>query len=148
MTRMTTAHGTPDPTLDGWKPRALGGFFGLVGPLWARKEGDTWAYAVLAEARHANPAGIVHGGMLTTLVDHALSAIAWEANERRACVTVQLDVQFLSAVRPGQLVEARGRIVRQTSSLVFMQGNLSVAGDEVVTASAVLKIADRGAKAD
>ena len=55
-------------------------------------------------------------------------------------MTVQLDVQFLSAVRPGQLVEARGRIVRQTSSLVFMQGGLSVAGTEVVTASAVLKI--------
>ena len=137
---MTSEQATPDPALDGWKPRPLGGFFGLVGLLWTRKEGDAWAYAVLAEAKHTNPAGIVHGGMLTTLVDHALSAIAWEANERRPCVTVQLDVQFLSAVRPGQLVEARGRIVRQTSSLVFMQGGLSVAGTEVVTASAVLKI--------
>jgi len=140
---MTTEQGTPDPALDGWKPRALDGFFGLVGPLWTRKEGEAWAYAFLAEARHINPAGIVHGGMLTTLIDHALSAIAWEANERRPCVTVQLDVQFLSAVRPGQLVEARGRIVRQTSSLVFMQGALSVAGEEVVTASAVLKTASR-----
>jgi uncharacterized protein (TIGR00369 family) len=145
---MSTEEASPDPALDGWKPRALGGFFGLVGPLWARKEGDAWAYAFLAEAKHTNPAGIVHGGMLTTLMDHALSAVAWEANERRPCVTVQLDVQFLSAVRPGQLVEARGRIVRQTSSLVFMQGNLSVAGEEVVAASAVLKIAARSAKAD
>ena len=109
--------------------------------MWTRKEGDAWAYAFLAEARHTNPAGIVHGGMLTTLVDHALSAIAWEANERQPCVTVALDVQFLSAVRPGRLVEARGRIVRQTSSLVFMQGSLSVAGDEVVAASAILRAA-------
>ena len=80
-----------DPSLDGWNPRSLDGFFGLVGPLWTRKEEGTWAYGFMAEPRHTNPAGVVHGGMLVTLIDHALSAIAWEANERRPCVTVQLD---------------------------------------------------------
>jgi uncharacterized protein (TIGR00369 family) len=130
-----------DPALDGWKARTLPGFFGLVGPMWTRKEGETWAYAVLAEEKHTNPAGIVHGGMLTTLIDHALSIVAWEANDRRPCVTVALDLQFLAPARPGDLVVARGRIVRQTSSLVFMQGSLTVQGEEIVTASAILKIA-------
>lgn len=129
-----------DPSLDGWKARSLDGFFGLVGPLWTRKEEGGWAYGFVAEPRHTNPAGVVHGGMLVTLIDHALSAIAWEANERRACVTVQLDTLFVAPVRPGQLVEARGGVVKQTSSLVFMQGSLSVDGAEVATASAVLKV--------
>ena len=84
--------------------------------------------AFLAEERHTNPAGIVHGGMLTTLLDHALSVIAWEANERKPCITVALDVQFLAPARPGDFVVAAGRIVRQTSSLVFMQGSLTVDG--------------------
>jgi uncharacterized protein (TIGR00369 family) len=130
-----------DPALDGWKARTLPGFFGLVGPLWTKKEGDTWAYAFLAEEKHTNPAGIVHGGMLTTLLDHALSVIAWEANDRKPCITVALDVQFLAPARPGDLVAARGRIVRQTSSLAFMQGSLTVQGEEIATASAILKIA-------
>lgn len=129
-----------DPAHDGWKSRELPGFFGLVGPLWARKEGDTWAYAIVAEARHTNPAGIVHGGMLTTLLDHTLSVIAWEANQRRPCVTVALDVQFLAPARPDDLVVARGRVARQTSSLVFMQGNLSVGGEAIATASAIMKV--------
>jgi uncharacterized protein (TIGR00369 family) len=124
----------------GWRQRDLPGFIGRVGPLWTRKEEAGWAYGVLATAQHLNPAGLVHGGLLTTLIDHALSAIAWEAVARRPCVTVQLDAQFLLAAREGQLLEARGRVVRATSSLVFMQGQVVVAGAEIVTASAVLKV--------
>jgi uncharacterized protein (TIGR00369 family) len=130
----------PDPARDGWRQRTGGSFFGVVGPLWARREDASWAYGFLAEERHTNPAGVVHGGMLTTLIDHALSTIAWEGAERRACMTVALDTHFLAAVRPGQFVEARGRIVRQTQSLSFLQGALSVAGEEVLTASAVMRI--------
>lgn len=129
-----------DPTLDGWKARALPGFFGLVGPLWTRREGDSWAYGVLAEDKHTNPAGIVHGGMLTTLLDHTLSVIAWEANDRRPCITVALDVHFLASARPGDLVVARGRVVRQTGTLAFTQGSLCVGPQEIATASAILKI--------
>jgi uncharacterized protein (TIGR00369 family) len=129
-----------DPALEGWKSRALPGFFDLVGPLWTKKEGDCWAYGIVAEDKHTNPAGIVHGGMLTTLLDHALSTIAWEANERKPCVTVALDIHFLAPARPGNLVAARGRIVRQTSSLIFMQGSLTVERQEIATACAILKI--------
>jgi len=132
--------GPIDPAANGWKARSLEGFFGLVGPLWTKKEEGGWVYGFVAEARHTNPAGIVHGGMLTTLLDHALSAIAWEANERRPCVTVQLDTHFLAPVLPGHFVEARGRVVKRTGSLVFLQGGLSVAGEEVAMASAVLKV--------
>ncbi len=131
---------TVDPARDGWKARTLEGFFGLVGPLWTRREEGAWAYGFLAEPKHANAAGIVHGGMLATLMDHALSAIAWEACERRPCLTVQLDMQYLSAVRPGKLVEARGRIVRRTSSLVFLQGELTAEGEAIAAASAILKV--------
>lgn len=125
---------------DGWRQKSLPGFAGLIGPLWARKEADGWAYGLLATGDHLNPAGVVHGGLLTALLDHALSAIAWEALARRACVTVQLDTHFMAAARAGQFLEARGRVVRATSSLVFMQGELSVDGNIVATGAALLKV--------
>lgn len=125
---------------EGWRSKALPGFAGLIGPLWVRKEAAGWAYGLLTTQDHLNPAGVVHGGLLTALMDHALSAIAWEALGRRACVTVQLDTLFLSAARAGQFLEARGRVLRETSSLVFMQGELSAGGNAVVAASAVLKL--------
>lgn len=128
------------PSADGWRERSLPGFAGLVGPLWTRQEEDAWAYGILTTAEHTNPAGMIHGGLLATLMDHALSAIAWEALGRRPCVTVQLDTHFLSAGREGQFLEARGRVVRATSSLVFMHGDVRAEGVELVTASAILKV--------
>lgn len=123
----------------GWRQRELGGFCGLIGPLWTRKEEAGWAYAVLATDNHVNPAGLVHGGLIAALMDHALSAIAWEKLGRRPCVTVQLDTHFLSAARAGQFLEGRGRVVRATSSLVFMQGAITIGGAEIAVASALLK---------
>jgi uncharacterized protein (TIGR00369 family) len=125
----------------GWRQRSLPGFAGLIGPLWTRKEEHAWAYGVLATDDHTNPSGVVHGGVLTALLDHALSSIAWEALERHPCVTVQIDTHFLFAARPGQFLEARGHVVRATSSLVFMQGNVSVDGVQIATACALLKVA-------
>ncbi|HVE90198.1 MAG TPA: PaaI family thioesterase [Burkholderiaceae bacterium] len=129
-----------DPSITGWKPRTLEGFIGSVGPLWTRKENDLWAYAFVPTLQHTNPAGIVHGGLLMTLIDHALSAIAWEDANRRPCVTIQIDVRFLTAVRPHLLVEARGSVVRRTATLSFVEGNLIVGAEIAVTASAILKI--------
>ena len=77
---------------------------------------------------------------LTTLLDHALSAIAWEANERKPCITVALDVHFLAPAHPGTFVIARGHIIRKTSSLVFMQGSLTVEREEIAVACAIFKI--------
>ncbi|MDT4875769.1 hypothetical protein FQZ97_1111630 [compost metagenome] len=128
---------------NGWRQRTLPGFAGLVGPLWTKKEATSWAYGLLATDAHTNPAGLVHGGLIGTLLDHALSAIAWEAMERRPCVTVNLSTQFLAAGRSGQFLEARGRIVRSTSSLVFMQGEIRIGENEIATASAILKIAPK-----
>lgn len=129
-----------DPSTSGWKPRTLNGFIGSVGPLWTRKENDSWAYGFVPTSQHVNPGGIVHGGLLMTLIDHALSAIAWEDAGRRPCVTIQIDVRFLTAVRPQTLIEARGRVVRRTAALSFTDGNLTVGAEVVATASAILKI--------
>lgn len=139
MNANTTPATAESLAAEGWREKSLPGFAGLIGPLWVRKEAQGWAYGLLAGEQHLNPAGVVHGGMLTALLDHGLSAIAWEALGRRACVTVQLDTHFLMAARAGQFLEVRGRVVRAASSLVFMDGELSVAGNAVATGVAVLK---------
>lgn len=132
----------PDETLaaQGWRRRELPGYIGLVGPLWTRREDEGWSYGLLAGERHLNPAGVVHGGALASLLDHVLSTVAWEASGRVPCVTVQLNTQFLRSVRAGQWIEARARVVRVTTRLVFMHGEATVEGEVVASASAVLKV--------
>ncbi|KQW56573.1 PaaI family thioesterase [Variovorax sp. Root411] len=131
---------SPDELQDqGWKPRTLPGFAGLIGPLWTRKEGADWSYGIIAGHEHLNPAGVVHGGLLMSLIDHAMSSVAWESIGRIPCVTVQMDTRFMSAAREHQFLMATARVARATSTLVFTNGQISVDGEEILSASAVLK---------
>lgn len=132
---------TPEElVLQNWKRRDLPGFMGRAGPLWTRREGEEWGYAILADAAHLNPAGVVHGGALFTLLDHAISSVAWEACGRLPCLTLQLDTHFIGPVRAGQLAQARAQLVRRTGSLAFLRGAVAVEGRDVVTAQALMKI--------
>jgi uncharacterized protein (TIGR00369 family) len=138
---MTTTNITAqDLESQGWRRREPAGFAGLVGPLWTRQGESGWCCGILAGTEHLNPAGVVHGGLLMSLLDHALSTIAWTAAERRVCVTVQMDTQFLSSARAGRFLLAQGRVARATSSLVFMNGRITVDDRDVCTGSSILKI--------
>jgi uncharacterized protein (TIGR00369 family) len=124
----------------GWRRHAPKGFTGLIGPLWSRTEQGVLAFGLIAGEDHLNPAGLVHGGMLTTLLDQVISTAAWQTAERLPCVTIQLDTQFLSAVKAGAFVEARAEVVKKTREIVFARGELIVSMTIVATGNAVLKI--------
>lgn len=131
---------SPDPAAEGWSPRPPQGFTGLTGPLWSRPEGDGWAYGVLTDERHANGHGIVHGGMLVTLLDNTLGITVSHATGRRPGVTMQLNTQFLSAARPGEFLEARGEVLRLAQSVAFVRGTISVGNRLVAAGDGVWKL--------
>lgn len=127
-------------TAAGWRQRTLRGFADRLGPLWTRQEDGGRAYGVLCMPEHLNPAGFVHGGALCALFDHMVSTLAWEAVGRRPCVTVQLNTQFLAPAREGDFLEARGRVVKTTATLVFMEGTIIADVRDLLAGSGVLKI--------
>jgi len=116
-----------------WRPRITNDFPYLVGPVLERLEDGRRIFAFMADARHVNDRGVVHGGMLMTFADQAFGEVVLDSLERRLCATVQLNTHFIAAVQVGDLVVARGEIVRGTRSLVFMRGFLTV-GDRTVAA--------------
>jgi acyl-coenzyme A thioesterase PaaI-like protein len=125
----------------GWKRRNAGPFMNTIGPLWARKEQEFWTYGLVAQSHHLNPAKVVHGGLLQSLIDHALSAIAWEALGRTPCMTVQTDSQFLSSAKCDDFIVAHGMETHRTKNLVFMRGHLEVNGSRILSAQSIFKIA-------
>ncbi len=128
-----------DPAAAGWQQYTDEGFFGLVGPLWTREEGGTHLYAFKAESKHHNRRGVVHGGMLMAFADRSMGMTCWYANEQQPQATVQLDMHFIDAVRIGEFVEAKCRVVRRTRSVIFMEAELVVGDRVVATAKGVWK---------
>ncbi|MBV8976777.1 MAG: PaaI family thioesterase [Alphaproteobacteria bacterium] len=111
-----------------------------VGPALAKGEKAARAYALRARDEHCNMRGIVHGGMLMTLADMMLGQALWDATDSAACVTMNMQVQFLKSARAGDVIEVAPRIVRRTRSLVFMAGDFTVGGQTVMTVQSVWKL--------
>ena len=79
-------------------------------------------FAMLADARHTNIHGIVHGGMLMTFADTGLGITVWEVLGRKPCVTIQFNMQFLEAAMPGDFLELDAEVLRQSSTVIFIRG--------------------------
>lgn len=125
----------------GWsQQRGSGPFFQLVGPLLKRRTGDVFEYAMLAEHRHLNSAGVVHGGLLVSLIDQVISQVVWYATDRSPMATVQLDSHFLAPAREGDLIVASARITRKARSLAFVTGELAVDDTTVLMTQAIMKL--------
>lgn len=123
-----------------WTRKAMKGLPAGLGAVWTRKQEAGWRYAVQLDESHCNAQGMVHGGVLMTFMDHALSLMVWEASGRALCSTIHLDNHFLSAVKAPAFVELDGEILRQGSKLYFVRGVLRVQGRAVMEASGVWSV--------
>jgi acyl-coenzyme A thioesterase PaaI-like protein len=103
-----------------------------LGVPWAKRSGDGWVYGLSTGPEHANPNGVVHGGVLMAFADHGLSLLAWEAAERALCTTIQLNTHFLDAIRPGEFIELKGEVTRRTRGLIFVRGIIAARSDEKI----------------
>jgi acyl-coenzyme A thioesterase PaaI-like protein len=133
-----------DPATDGWRLMRGGALPAAIGLPWAKRFGDTWHYGLLTTGEHANPQGALHGGILMTFADHALSLFAWEAASRAPCTTIQLNTHFLAAVELGDFVALRGEVTRATKGLVFVRGLLSVGDRDVAAVDGIWRILRTG----
>lgn len=127
---------------DKWIAMDDEGFIELVGPLYHRPfdGGDISRFRFLPENKHRNRNGVVHGGMLLTFADRAMGFTARRGEMVRKQATVQLEAQFIRAVRIGDVVDFEGRILRQTRHLVFVSGLMTVEGEVALSAQGVWKL--------
>ncbi len=128
------------PTPDSWKRKAMPGIPASIEALWTQKREDGYHYGVQLDDTHANAQGMIHGGVLMTFLDHALSLKVWESSDRQPCSTVHLDSHFLTAVYPPAFVELEADILKQGKSMVFARGVLKVDGKAVMEGKGVWSI--------
>ena len=80
--------------------------------------------------RHLNPNGVVHGGVVFTLVDTAMGrATMLVLEEGRICASIEVAVRYLRPITGGRLV-ATASVLRAGRRIVHLEGRVTVDGDD------------------
>ncbi|MPZ11413.1 MAG: hotdog fold thioesterase [Kiloniellaceae bacterium] len=102
--------------------RAHGGFADLVGYELVSWEEDIVEITLTVAARHLNRSGVMHGGVLSTLIDAACgySGCYTAAGEMpRRAFTLSLTCNFIGAAQEAQRLIARARRTGGGKSVFF-----------------------------
>ena len=80
--------------------------------------------SLVVEEKHTNPHGVMHGGVLTTLMDETLGAVVASVREMDAMraaphATVEMNVSFLAGARTGDEIVVEGRALKVGRSVAF-----------------------------
>ena len=101
---------------------------------------NEYQFKATIKENHLNAAGIAHGGFIASLVDAGAGTAAHRAAEDKPCVTISLELKFISPVQLGQELIGKTKIQKKTKSMVFLTCELKASDKIVATASGVWKI--------
>ena len=99
-----------------------------------------YEFKTVINENHLNAAGITHGGFIAALVDAGAGTAAHRSADNNPCVTISLELKFISAIKLGQELFGRTKIQKKTKSMIFLTCELTAANKIVATASGVWKI--------
>ena len=89
---------------------------------------------------HLNAAGITHGGYLAALIDAGAGTAAHRSAQNAPCVTISLDLKYISASKIGDEIIGHVKILKKTKTLVFLFCELKCNNKTITSASGVWKI--------
>ena len=116
------------------------GFMSHNGGLSFKKiDENNYEFSTVVKDIHLNSGKTAHGGFLSTIADTGMGTAAHLVSNKR-CVTISLEMKFISAVLKNQTLIGKVKIKKKTKSLIFIACEIFNLEDIVVTASGVWKI--------
>ena len=117
------------------------GFMKYLGGLNLKKINEIeYEFFVEVKEMHLNTGHIAHGGFLSTIADTGMGTAAHQVAGDRRCVTINLNLKFITAAKLGETLSGKVKILKKTKTLVFINCEINNAKDIVVSASGTWKI--------
>ena len=122
----------------GWRTWPHDTFESGVGPFYYRRdEAGKVVCRFIAEPRHMNGGGFMHGGCFLTVADYSCFAISEEYTQGPS-VTVNLSGDFLAAAQVGDTMEATGEVTRAGGRLIYVRGLITANGKPALSFTSVI----------
>ena len=117
------------------------GYMKHLGGLELKKISETqYEFIVEVKEIHLNTGKIAHGGFLASIADTGMGTAAHRVSEDKRCVTINLDMKFISAGLLGDKLKGKVKILKKTNTLIFISCEISNSSDIVSSASGTWKI--------
>ena len=117
------------------------GFMKHLGGLDLKKISNTqYEFSVEVKEMHLNTGKIAHGGFLGSIADTGMGTAAHRVAGDKRCVTINLDMKFISAGLLGDKLKGKVKILKKTNTLIFISCEISNSSDIVASASGTWKI--------
>ena len=117
------------------------GFMKHLGGLELKQISNTqYEFIVEVKEMHLNTGKIAHGGFLSTIADTGMGTAAHRVAGDKRCVTINLDMKFISAGQLGDKLKGDVKILKKTKTLVFLFCELKCKDKIITSASGVWKI--------
>lgn len=110
--------------------KAQGTFWGHLGCEVVQADGKKSTICLDILPHHLNMLGIVHGGVISSLIDNAMGLVVMLAESNRRTVTASLNTHFLSNTTSGlilceaELLHRTGRTLTLTAAVKDEEGQL------------------------
>ena len=94
-------------------------------------DGGESTLQLLPQPEHRNSHGVVHGGVVMTLLDVALATAARSVDPSMGVVTIEMKSSFIRPAQ-GDLV-GEGRILHRTATMAFVEASIRDAKGQLCT---------------
>jgi len=109
-----------------------GPFADLLGLRRATMEDGRCRFEATVRPGHMNPHGVVHGGVVYTLVDYAMGgAVTSRLAPGERCATLEIKINYLAPVSEGRLA-AEAWVVARTARVAVLEARVQADGDRLV----------------
>lgn len=125
--------GEPQEWLKRLERRMEGTFWEQIGCSIVEVSLERSVVELVVDRRHLNSMGMVHGGVLATLLDTAMGLAALGAYPGRRSVTTNLSVHFVAPLGLGTLV-ATASVLHASRSTVTLQASVADRAGKLGTA--------------
>ena len=104
----------------------------LLGVRRKRTGKGGWEFLLTVRRDHMNPYGVVHGGVVYSLVDYAMGgALTSRLEPGERCATLEIKINYLAAVSGGSL-RAEARVIGRTKRVGVLEATVHTSGDRLV----------------
>ena len=117
------------------------GFMQNIGNLSFKKiDEKTFEFSIKILENYLNTGGIAHGGFIATIADTGMGNAAHISAGNKRCVTINLDIKFISAGKLNEELVGKVKVLKRTKTLVFISSEIFNSDKIVATASGTWKI--------